>query len=204
MLCPRAHAQSMAWTERISRCQGEYNAREAPAASPISSCRSTAANRQDHWRRETSSAATYLLHGDGVVPAKDWIYRFRSHLHAKHKQHKPISDVCTRVHTSAESNCAGRCTGMGAGARRGRVQMGTTARGAWGRPAHRHLKVQPPLLLNAPQRRPARIPQAEHVSAASARDHEVDMLGAHSARSVTISGIPLAAGSGAPSRLERR
>ena len=64
--------------------------------------------------------------------------------------------------------------------------------------------MQRPLLLNAPQQRPATIPQAEHVSAASARDHEKDMLGAHYVRSVTISSIPLAAGSGAPSRVERR
>ena len=71
-----------------------------------------------------------------------------------------------------------------------------------GPPAHRRLKVQRPLLLNAPQQRPATIPQVEHVSAASARDHEKDVLGAHSASSVTISGIPLAAGSGAPSRVD--
>ena len=93
---------------------------------------------------------------------------------------------------------------MGAGVGQVLAEFGPTARGAWGRPAHRRLKVQRPLLLNAPQQRPARIPQAEHVSAASARDHEVDVLGAHCARSVTISGIPLAAGSGAPSRLEWR
>ena len=96
MLCPRAHAQSMAWTERISRCQGEYNAREAPAASPISSCRSTAANRQHLWRREASSAAAYLMHGDGVVPHEDGICLLRSHLHAKHKQQLEILAVLSR------------------------------------------------------------------------------------------------------------
>ena len=105
--------------------------------------------------------------------------------------------------TAAKGKCAARCYGVGAGARRGRAQLGTTARGAWDSPAHRQLKVQPPLLLDAPQQRPARIPQAEHVSAASARGREVDVLGAHSARNFTISSILLGAGSGARSRLER-
>ena len=92
---------------------------------------------------------------------------------------------------------------MGAGAWRVHERGGTTAAGAWGCPAHRRLKVQPPLLLDAPQQRPARSPQAEHVSAASARGREVDVLGAHSARNFTISSILLGAGSGARSRLER-
>ena len=93
--------------------------------------------------------------------------------------------------TAAKGKCAARCYGVGAGARRGRAQLGTTARGAWDSPAHRQLKVQPPLLLDAPQQRPARKSQAGHVSAATAQDSEVDVLRAQSTRSSTISKIIL-------------
>ena len=68
---------------------------------------------------------------------------------------------------------------LGAGAGQELAGFGPTAIGAWGRPAHRRLKEQRLLLLNAPQQRPATIPQAEHDRAASARDLEVDVLGTH-------------------------
>ena len=63
-------------------------------------------------------------------------------------------------------------------------------------------RTQPVLLLDAPQQRPARNPQAGHISAASAQDGKVDIIGAHSTRRSTSSSIILAAGSGARARLE--
>ena len=171
---------------------------------PAQHVRSRGANRQHEQDREAGHYVTYLKRRDRIVPSKDGIRRLRSDLYTNHKQHKPISDVCTRVHTSAGSNCAGRSARVGAGAWRGRARGGTTAAGAWGRPAHRRLKVHPPLLLDAPQQRPARKSQSGHVSAATAQDREVDVLRAHSTRTSTASKIFLAVGSAAPSRLQRR
>ena len=87
---------------------------------------------------------------------------------------------------------------MGAGAGQELAGFGPTAIGAWGRPAHRRLKEQRLLLLNAPQQRPARNPQAAHVSAAAAQDREADVLRAQSTRRSTISTMVLAAPSGPP------
>ena len=44
------------------------------------------ANQQHLWRLEAGCAATYLMHGDGVVRQKDGICRLRSHLQTKHKR----------------------------------------------------------------------------------------------------------------------
>ena len=114
------------------------SAREAPAASPISSCRSTAANRQDHWRRETSSAATYLLHGDGVVRQKDGICRLRSHLQTKHKRQFEIlaaDNICLPPLTqSVRAGVPGWVLEQGEGARNGGQQL--MVRGADRRTVH--------------------------------------------------------------------
>ena len=84
------------------------------------------------------------------------------------------------------AKCVGSCAGMGAAARRGRAQWRTTARGAYARPAHHRLKVQPPLLLNGLQPGPARKSETGPVSAATAQGGEMDVLGARSRRTSTF------------------
>jgi len=93
---------------------------------------------------------------------------------------------------------------MGAGARQVLAQLGTTVHGACGCPAHRRLKAEPVLLSELLNEALARKSQHVHVCAAAAQGFETDLVGAPSMRRNTVSSIFLAAGSGPPSRLERR
>ena len=150
------------------------------------------------------SARAYLSYGDCVVPSLDRRRRLKFHLRARHR--RQIEGECGTLFesTAADAKCAGRCAGMGAGAWRGRAQVGTTAHDAWGSPAHRRLKAEPASSCKRLKAAPARKSQAGHITAAAAQGREVDDLRAHSTRSSTISSMPLAAASGPPSRLQRR
>ena len=145
-----------------------------------------------------------MKHGGRVVPTKDTSRRLKFYLREKHR--RQLEGECGTLFesTAADAKCAGRCAGMGAGAWRGRAQVGTTAHDAWGSPAHRRLKAEPASSCKRLKAAPARKSQAGHITAAAAQGREVDVLGAHITRSSTISSISLAAGSGPPSRLERR
>ena len=99
------------------------------------------------------SARAYLSYGDCVVPSLDRRRRLKFHLRARHR--RQIEGECGTLFesTAADAKCAGRCAGMGAGAWRGRAQVGTTAHDAWGSPAHRPPSTESRAgeLLQAPQ-----------------------------------------------------
>ena len=179
-------------------------ARETSAAPPNSTRAGCASYRQHVQHREASSSVTHLEHGDRVVPCKDRRRHLKFHLRVRHR--RQIEGECGTLFesTAADAKCVGRCAGMGAGAWRGRAQVGTTAHDAWGSPAHRRLKAEPASSCKRLKAAPARKSQAGHVTAAAAQGREVDVLGSHITRSSTISTISFAAGSGPPSRLERR
>ena len=71
-------------------------ARETSAAPPNSTRAGCASYRQHVQHREASSSVTHLEHGDRVVRQKEWICRFRSHLHAKQERQFEISAVCKK------------------------------------------------------------------------------------------------------------
>ena len=83
------------------------------------------ANQQHLWRREAGCAATYLLHGDGVVRQKNGFCRLRSHLHAKHKR---------QLLRSWRAGVPGWVLEQGEGARNGGQQL--MVNGADGRTVH--------------------------------------------------------------------
>ena len=170
---------------------------------PAQHVRSPGANRQHEQDRGAGLCKTDLKQRDRVVPSIDRRRRLKFHLRATHR--RQIEGECGTLFesTAADAKCVGRCAGMGAGAWRGRAQVGTTAHDAWGSPAHRRLKAEPASSCKRVKAAPARKSQAGHVTAAAAQGREVDVLGSHITRSSTISTISFAAGSGPPSRLER-
>ena len=184
-----AHETRLVHGHENTTVRSHERARETPPAALHNTRARGGMYRQHLQRREEGTSKKNLRHGGGVGPTEEGIWRLRSHLRAKHRRQFENSDVRTRVRTSAEGKSSIRREGMGAGAGQELAGFGPTAIGAWGRPAHRRLKEQRLLLLNAPQQRPATIPQAEHDRAASARDLEVDVLGAHSTRSTFTSKI---------------
>ena len=186
---------------RIQPSGSHERAREPPPAALHNARARGGMYRQHLQRREEGTSKKNLRHGGGVGPTEEGIWRLRSHLRAKHRRQFENSDVRTRVRTSAEGKSSIRREGMGAGAGQELAGFGPTAIGAWGRPAHRRLKVQPLLLLDDPQQRPIRNLQAAHVGAAPAQVREADVLRAQSTRRSTTSTILLTAGSGAASRL---
>ena len=79
------------------------------------------ANQQHLWRLEAGCAATYLMHGDGVVRQKDGICRLRSHLQTKHKRQFEIlaaDNICLPPLTqSVRAGVPGWVLEQGEGAR---------------------------------------------------------------------------------------
>ena len=110
---------------------------------PAQHVRSPGANRQHEQDRGAGLCETDLKQRDRVVPSIDRRRRLKFHLRATHR--RQIEGECGTLFesTAADAKCAGRCAGMGAGAWRGRAQVGTTAHDAWGSPAHRRLKAEP-------------------------------------------------------------
>ena len=174
-----------------------------PAAASTLQTRSLHANRRHIQHREGSRCATYLEHWDGVVHHNDWSCRFISHLRAEHKQQLEISAVCTKstppLWQSVRVCVQGWVQEQRECLRNGGQQLAVhgAARHTVASKCSRRWSLT--LLSSAP-------PESHRPStfAASARGHEVDILGAHPARSSTITSILLAAGSSAPSRQERR
>ena len=108
---------------------------------PAQHVRSPGANRQHEQDRGAGLCETDLKQRDRVVPTKDRSRRLKFYLRAKHR--RQLEGECGTLFesTAADAKCAGRGDGMGAGARAGHAQLGTTARGAWVCPAHRRLKA---------------------------------------------------------------
>ena len=85
----------MTWTGRDGRPPAHARARKVGSAPPSTHPRERR-NRQRLQHRKASVAGPDLEHGDRVVRQKEWICRFRSHLHAKQERQFEISAVCKK------------------------------------------------------------------------------------------------------------